>query len=567
MFSALDTRSGLFIAILSAATGLVGGETHGTGCPTWFSFNNDTQECQCPGLKPWGIHCNQQEMKFEVANGYCVSYLSGLYYAGDCFYLHSSENFTDRMFSVMPSDPERLNEVMCGLYNRKGLLCGECIEGYGPAVYSLDNTCVDCSKLSVATAAILYLLLEFIPIFLFFIFVMVFHVNITAGPLLGYVFFCQLYVISMRTKNVYIASSILLKSSAPVRFLIYSSLALSGVWSLKFSWIFTPPFCISSHLTGIHIQLLELVPPILTILILANTSVLIDFHERNCFPIVLAWKVIRNCLKKLSLRPVDGNAVIHAFATFIILSAYNLNFVAIVTFTHDPVSYSDGSFYKQLVASDPTITWFSHRHFAYLSFMGVSFIFIVLVPSLLLCVYPTRVYNSLSRMISTRKQLAIKTFAEALHPCFKDGLNGTRDYRALAGVSLVLTSLFSLISFYVWNLSKIDCDYDVFSGTMLIFLSMFFAYWRPLRSLLSNISITYHSMVLGFLAMTLNFWKEAMSFDTETLTLIFILVPFISHSSVLAWVANSTLRRVWSRRHTISHCLRRKASNRHLVTL
>ena len=561
MSSPLDHTSVLLVIFLSTTTGLMPAEGNSVSCPTWFSFNNDTQECECGGLEPWGIRCNQQEMKFEVANGYCVSYLSGLYYAGDCYYVHKG-NFTDRVFSVMPDDPDKLNDVMCGSYNRKGLLCGECIDGYGPAVYLFDNLCVDCSKLSVAYAAILYLLLEFVPIFLFFIFVMVFHVNITTGPLLGYVFFCQVYVLSIQFKNVYVASSVLSHVSFPLRFLVYSSLALSGVWSLKFSWIFTPPFCISRHLTGIHTQLLELVPPIITLFILAGTGVLIDLHKRNCSPVVKGWRVIGCCLKKISLKPVDGNAVIHAFATFIFLSAYNLNYVAIVTVTHDPISYSDGNFYNYVVACDPTITWFGHKHIAYLSFMGASFLFLVLIPSLLLCVYPTRIYSSLSRIISTRKQLAIKTFAEALHPCFKDGLNGTRDYRALAGLSLIFCTVYSAVSFYVWNLSKSGYDYKVFSGLLLILLSMSVASWRPFKSLISNISVSYHTMSLGFLTIILHFWNTT-HFDTETLELILIIAPLISHIYVLTWIRHSLIRQLLSHRPRICHCLR---SNRYLVS-
>ena len=521
--------------VLSAEAGNV-------SCPAWFSFDNSTQQCECGALKPWGIRCNQQEMKFEVANGYCVTYMNGLLYAGDCEYTHSG-NFTDRMYSEMPHDPDRLNEIMCGSYHRKGLLCGECIDGYGPAVYSPDKRCVDCSKFSVGHAVCLYLLLEFIPILLFFVFVMVFRLNITSGPLLGYVFFCQLYVLGIR-KNVYIASNILSRVSDPVRLLIYSSLALCGVWNLKFSWIFIPPFCISSHLTGIHIELLELVPPIMTIVILAITCILIEIYKRNCSPIVLTWKIFCVCLKKLSLKPVDGSAVIHTFATFIFLSACNLNFVTIVTLTHDPVSHSDGSFYKLLVACDPTITWFSRRHFAYLSFMAVAFMFLVLIPSLLLCVYPTRIYCLLSQAISARKQLAIKTFAEALHPCFKDGLNGTRDYRALAGIGLVFSAIYSLISFYIYNLTKVGYDYQILSGIMLILLSTIFSYWRPCRSLLSNLSVSYHSMALGLITMTLSLWKQAMSFQTETLELIFITIPIMSHIFVLTWAGNLAVRQI-----------------------
>ena len=71
---------------------------------------------------------------------------------------------------------------MCGPYNRKGLLCGECIDGYGPAVFSPYIKCENCSKLSTGFAVSLYLLLELTPITLLFVCVVVFRLSITAGP-------------------------------------------------------------------------------------------------------------------------------------------------------------------------------------------------------------------------------------------------------------------------------------------------------------------------------------------------------------------------------------------------
>ena len=74
---------------------------------------------------------------------------------------HRGMNRTSRTNVELPSDPDVLDEVMCGLYNRKGLLCGECINGYGPAVYSVDMKCISCSNnISPGYAIALYALLE-----------------------------------------------------------------------------------------------------------------------------------------------------------------------------------------------------------------------------------------------------------------------------------------------------------------------------------------------------------------------------------------------------------------------
>ena len=163
-----------------------------TSCPTWFYFNNTSQQCEC-GKHVRGIQCNQQEEKVEIRHGHCMMYTgqNDLYYAGLCPFVPTQNN-TSRMSSVLPSDPDLLNDAMCGPYNREGLLCGRCIDGYGPAVFSFDRKCADCSEHSTGYAIIFYLSLKFIPITLFFMCVLFFRINITSGPLLGYVISCQL---------------------------------------------------------------------------------------------------------------------------------------------------------------------------------------------------------------------------------------------------------------------------------------------------------------------------------------------------------------------------------------
>ena len=174
-----------------------------TSCPTWFYYSNASTKpgCKCGHSTSWRIHCNQQKRNVVIADGYCTTsagHVQGQYYAGLCPFRHT-ENNMDRMFSELPSDPNQLNVMMCGPYNRTGLLCGRCIDEYGPAVYSVDMKCANCSRLSTGYAISVYVLLELIPVTLVFICMIIFRINITAGPLLGYVIFCQVYVFYFKT--------------------------------------------------------------------------------------------------------------------------------------------------------------------------------------------------------------------------------------------------------------------------------------------------------------------------------------------------------------------------------
>ena len=49
---------------------------------------------------------------------YCVTTAEqeGQYYVGRCPFAHTAMNHTNRMLSELPSDPEQLNDVMCGPY-------------------------------------------------------------------------------------------------------------------------------------------------------------------------------------------------------------------------------------------------------------------------------------------------------------------------------------------------------------------------------------------------------------------------------------------------------------------
>ena len=122
-------------------------------------------------------------MKVEISDGHCVTYLSqeGEYYGGSCPFEHTKSNTSIGLYSELSFHPEKVNHTLCSSYNRKGLLCGKCIDEHGPAVYSYGLKCA------------LFLFLELFPGTLFFFFVVVFRLSVTSGPLLGYVFFCQVF--------------------------------------------------------------------------------------------------------------------------------------------------------------------------------------------------------------------------------------------------------------------------------------------------------------------------------------------------------------------------------------
>ena len=95
-------------------------------CPTWHYYNSATGHCECGFL----LYCSNDSNQVNIKNGLCATSAGqeGDYYIGYCPLTHTI-NKSSRMHSDMPNNASQLDELMCGPYNRRGLLCGECKEG------------------------------------------------------------------------------------------------------------------------------------------------------------------------------------------------------------------------------------------------------------------------------------------------------------------------------------------------------------------------------------------------------------------------------------------------------
>ena len=505
-----------------------------SGCPTWFT--NTTGQCECGVDFTNKIICHDDEGRVDVQTGICMTYdySTDSVLAGYCPYGYSS-NMTNRVYSSLPGDPTQLNEATCGPYKREGLLCGQCIKGFGPAVYSYDLRCANCTDISTGYAIILYLLLEFLPITAFFFVIVIFHFNITSGPMLGYVMFCQGWTFAVQC-NMYILDSI--QSQLPLPLVIFAriSMVLADIWNLHFFKFVLPSFCLSDRLTGIHVHLLSLFAAVYPVLLMATAYIAIQLHARDYRVVHLFWKPFGICFATFKGNWSASDSVTHAFATFTMLSSYTLIFQSFALVVHSPVYNANGTVSSTVLLYDPSIVLYSPEHIPYLVVAVVLLFFLAVCPALLLCLYPTRIYERLSRCCSPRKRIAVSIFAEALHSCFKDGLNGTRDCRAFAGLCIMTPLLYSMIYIAVERMIQVSVPRPLAIGFFFLFLALFVSYVRPCKSLIMNLSLSFHSMLFGILSVNFELWMEDFSFSTETLAVTFAVVSTMPHFVILVWV-------------------------------
>ena len=502
-----------------------------SGCPAWFI---DTDEgCKC-GAQVLGLICNEEDNTVETMNGCCVTFDSSTesVLIGLCPYSYHTKQ-TKRYYHVLPNDTAKLNNALCGPYNRKGLMCGKCIKGFGPAVYSANFQCANCSHISTGYAVSLYLILTYLPITILFLIVVFFHFNITSGPMLGYVIFCQGYVMTIFGNLMY--PSVL--SYVPLSLLIFSrvSVVLSDIWILSFFRSFAPAFCLSDSLTNIHVHMLGLGIPLFLVffMIIAYTS--IEIHAKSK-TIQYFCKPLTICFTKFSNSWGLGDSLIHAFATFIMLSSYTMMYNIWGLFMFSPLYNMNGTFIKGIALIDPMVAMYSTEHIMCVAVAAALCIPLAIFPALLLCLYPTRLYEKLSRCISARKRIVIKIFVEALHSCFKDGLNGTRDYRILAGFFSNPFLVFGAVDFIVHGLeTKYLINKNITDALIFFLLSFCFSHMKPCKSLIANLSLSFHFLLAGIWCITFELWSYDFSFNTEALAAMIVVLTSLPHILILIW--------------------------------
>jgi len=116
-------------------------------CPTWFVWNDTTQECSCGPTFDGEIQCKQATKEVCLNLQYCMTYDSRRKCAviGECpFSALQKSDYSDSQV-LLPGNNLIVNNSFCGRVNREGLLCSKCKPGYGPPMFLYGVKCTKCS--------------------------------------------------------------------------------------------------------------------------------------------------------------------------------------------------------------------------------------------------------------------------------------------------------------------------------------------------------------------------------------------------------------------------------------
>ena len=186
------------------------GSTSIKSCNAPWHYVDQDGKCKCASLTGTTptrlIKCTDEGTLLRI--GYCTTYTYGEGLAmSRCPYLKMKMHATYAIalnapqYIVLPSNISELNDYMCGSMKRKGFLCSECIDGFSPSFTSPDYmACSNCTA-SKYFGVPLFILIEIVPITLFYLVFLLLQINITSSPMTCYIFYSQVMMIAVATPS------------------------------------------------------------------------------------------------------------------------------------------------------------------------------------------------------------------------------------------------------------------------------------------------------------------------------------------------------------------------------
>ena len=455
-------------------------------CPIWhipLQDHSGHTECVC-GTKLKIVSCTDDLL--YVQYGYCLTWNNSTNSAEihRCLLDHWEFNgmctsYYLNTFHIIPTNisGKELNYLSCErLNNRQGSLCKHCIDGHGPAVFSNGISCADCSKHRYLW--ILNVLLQLSMVTLLCVVVILLQIKGTSSPLNFIITYCQLCAVGLKIGEGMQSRLACYFSCA----FIISILTVIDILNLDFFHVLIPPLCISPSTTAINVLLFDYLVAFYPLIFTAFIYITIELYDRGFKFILFVSYPIRRCTAWDPRR-----TILNTFITFFLLSYSKFLFVSINLLI---ASQSFNSKCERVpntivLLHDPSIGFFHSEHISYAVFALLVIAVFVLFPPLLLVLYPTRLFRHSLHLLGFHRWDILHHIMNIFQGWYKDGTEGTRDYRSFSALYLLLRIGFCCL-FVAIRLQDDFTDYLLISlalGVFHIFLGTTFFIIKPHRKI------------------------------------------------------------------------------------
>ena len=508
-------------------------ESSPLSCPGLWSVlenNNGSTRCVCGSNLGHVVHCDEGTLEVGLHPCFCMSFYTkdpNITVVGACMYM------CGRSYQL---DADHMCDKGDFASNREGQLCGRCREGFAPPVYSYDWRCVRCSRDNFLQNMVRYCVVGFLPLTVFFVIVITLHISATSPSMNAFLLVCQVLSSPIQVRIVF--SSIHDNLSTWQSALILTS--LYGFWNLDFFRTLYPRFCLHPDMSTLQVLALDYIIAVYPLLLTVVTYSLVELHNHNCKVVVCLWKPFRICFARLQRQWDIQTSLIEAFASFLLLSyvkflsvSFDLLFpVHIYNIHHESL--------ETYLYYDGTVEYFGKQHLPYAILAIVVLSIFIILPLLLLCLYPCHCFQRILNACKLRCQ-AFHIFMDAFQGCYKNGTDGMRDCRYFSALYLLVRISF-FIAFAVTLSSSVYVG-CLFVGVIFTLFAILFTVVQPYKTLICNavdtvliatVALTYFCIV-GKTLVNIDVHHSPCIFLVSFMLSVFLLVPFIYMTVVVLY--------------------------------
>lgn len=421
-------------------------------CPIGYEINATTNNCECSindnlvGI----VNCKPNNYSIDVFIGYCAGVFNSTLVISKCPF---TANYFKPRTNVSNANESNFNELFCRQYKRTGYLCQYCKQNstQGIDIFSSTFKCVPCNHSYInwikGVAAVIG------PQTIFFGFVFIFHVGITAPTMTGYIFFS--HVVALPLEILMIQSAWKLddrqRNASDHSYLSYILMSPYRIWSFDYPEIFKLQVCLHRSMRIMHAIAFRYLHALYPTLLLAVALLFIELHARNCKPVVYLWKPLCILCVRFRRKWVVKTSIIDAFATVILLSYSKIVNTSLYLLTKNDVIHTKTGFRTETrLDFDTGVVYLKEQHIIFASVAIVVLLTFGLIPPVLLLCYPYQFFSKILIKLRLDTWHGLHVFMETFHGSFKNRSNDLKERRWFAGVYFI----FRIVVFLVFALSE-----------------------------------------------------------------------------------------------------------------
>ena len=516
-------------------------------CPPWQVRNRTTGICKCVFGDIQGIvKCRDEPYSLQLFQCFCMTYYTETNQSlvGSCQYT-CARHRDGYFFDITVDSSLRLNESMCSRYKRQGQLCGSCIAGFSPPVYSYSLSCVNCTTSNWAK----YTAVSLLPVTAFFFIAITFRLSATSPKLSGYILCLQMLLIPSNMRllgsNVHLTRNGLAFYGSKILTSVY------GIWNLDFLRLIYTPFCLQPQTNTLQVLALDYVIAVYPLLLIVLSYLLVLLYDHNVRLIVYLWKPFVPLFIRLRREWNIRNSLVDAFATFFLLSYVKILSVSMDLLMPVPLYDPQGHIQPQLyLFNQGDVAFLGSQHLSY-ACLALFFLFtFTLLPMLLLFLYPCSCFQICLNRTRCSCQL-LHTFMDTFQGHYKNGTSGTRDLRFFSGLYLLLR-----VVVYASTVLSYQFGSYMYTTVIIAVFSVSVALARPYKEYIHNVIDS------GFLIVTALLYVTVVSFtfggsdrtgnSSALVNILFLITPFIYVIILLVFRSRLICLHLFSRNHYIS---------------